>query len=149
MDALSFKNSLNKSQPRHIRTGIWASIVSAVMLVGIGIFWVAHPAAAEGSFSIVPDSDAALRFGKILAIFKAVGDVLPPIFVLLAISFRQFRLAGYFHLVTLLLVIVVDMFVWGSFVPNAGAIDILQHIPFAIPIMIAAYCFLKPTSKTS
>jgi hypothetical protein len=140
---------LDKSLPRHLKTGVWASIVSAAMLISIGIFWVAHPAAAEGSFSIVPDSDAAVRFAKILAIFKAVGDVLPPIFVLLAISFRQFRLAAYFHLVTLLLVIVVDMFVWGSFVPNAGASDILQHVPFAIPIMIAAYCFLKPTAKTS
>ena len=140
---------LDKSLPRHIKTGIWASIVSAVMLSGIGIFWVAHPAAAEGSFSIVPDSDTAIRFAKITAIFKAVGDFLPPIFVLLAISFRQYKLAGYFHLVTLLLVIIVDMFVWGSFVPNAGATDILQHIPFAIPIIIAAYCFLKPTTKNS
>ncbi|TXB62003.1 hypothetical protein [Phaeodactylibacter luteus] len=118
------------------------------MLIGIGTFWIVHPAAAEGSFSIPPDSDAAVRFAKILAIFKAVGDALPPIFVLLAISFRQFRLAGYFHLTTLLLVIVVDLFVWGSFVPNAGASDILKHIPFAIPIIIAAYCFLKPNSKT-
>ena len=140
---------LDKSQPRHIKSGIWASIVSAVMLIGIGIFWLAHPAAAEGSFSIVPDSDAAIRFAKITAIFKAIGDFLPPIFVLLAISFRQYKLAGYFHLVTLFLVIVVDMFVWGSFVPSAGATDILQHIPFAIPIIIAAYCFLKPTSKNS
>ena len=147
MEATYFKNPLEKSLPKPIRIGVWASIVSAVMLIGIGVFWVAHPAAAEGSFSIVPDSDAAIRFAKILAIFKAVGDVLPPIFVLLAISIRQFRLAGYFHLVTLLLVIVVDMFVWGSFVPNAGAKDILQHIPFAIPIIIAAYCFLKPTTK--
>lgn len=138
---------LDKSQPRHIKTGIWASIVSAVMLIGIGIFWVAHPAAAEGSFSIVPDSDAAIRFAKITAIFKAVGDVIPPIFVLLAISFRQYKLAGYFHLVTLLLVIIVDMFVWGSFVPNVSAKDIVQHIPFAIPIIIAAYCFLKSITK--
>lgn len=137
----------DKSLPRHIKTGIWASIVSAVMLIGIGIFWVAHPAAAEGSFSIIPDSDAAIRFARITAIFKAVGDVLPPIFVLLAIYFRQFRLAGYFHLVTLFLVIAVDMFVWSSFVPNAGSTDVLQHIPFAIPIIIAAYCFLKPTPK--
>ncbi len=140
---------LDKSQPRHIKTGIWASIVSALMLIGIGIFGLAHPAAAEGSFSIVPDSDAAIRFAKITAIFKAIGDFIPPIFVLLAISFRQYKLAGYFHLVTLFLVIIVDMFVWGSFVPNAGATDILQHIPFAIPIIIAAYCFLKPTSKNS
>lgn len=139
----------DKSLPRHIKTGIWASIVSAVMLIGIGIFWVAHPAAAEGSFSIVPDSDAAIRFSKITAIFKAVGDVLPPLFVLLAIGFRQFRLAGLFHVVTLVLIIVVDMFVWGAFVPNAGATDILQHIPFAIPIITAAYCFLKPTTKNS
>jgi hypothetical protein len=137
----------DKSLPRHIKTGIWASIVSAVMLIGIGIFWVAHPAAAEGSFSIIPDSEAAIRFARITAIFKAVGDVLPPIFVLLAIGLRQFKLAGYFHLVTLILVIAVDMFVWSSFVPNAGATDVLQHIPFAIPIVIAAYCFLKPTPK--
>ncbi|MBC6994090.1 hypothetical protein QWY85_18980 [Neolewinella lacunae] len=137
----------DKSLPRHIKTGIWASIVSAVMLIGIGIFWLVHPAAAEGSFTIVPDSDAALRFAKIASIFKAVGDVLPPIFVLFAIRFRQYTLAGYFHLATLLLVIVVDMFVWGLFVPNARATDILQHIPFAIPIMVAAYCFLKPINK--
>ena len=140
---------LEKSQPRHIKMGIWASIVSAVMLIGIGIFWVAHPAATEGSFSIVPDSDASIRFAKITAIFKAVGDFLPPVFILLAISLRQYKLAGYFHLVTLFLVIIVDMFVWGSFVPNAGATDILQHIPFAIPIIIAAYYFLKPTTKSS
>jgi len=147
METLSFSDI--KSQSKNIRIGIWASIISALMLIGIGIFWIAHPAASEGSFSIIPDSDAAFRFAKITAIFKAIGDFLPPIFVLLAISFRQFKLAGYFHLVTLFLVIVVDMFVWGSFVPNAGAKDILQHIPFAIPIMIAAYSFLKPNSKTN
>ncbi|SFT85782.1 hypothetical protein SAMN04489724_2365 [Algoriphagus locisalis] len=140
---------LGKNQPRQIKTGIWASLVSAVMLIGIGIFWLAHPAAAEGSFSIIADSEAAIRFSKITAIFKAIGDFLPPIFVLLAISFRQFRLAGYFHVVTLFLVIAVDMFVWGSFVPNASTTDVLQHIPFAIPILIAAYCFLKPTPKTT
>ncbi|MDP4665956.1 MAG: hypothetical protein NWS37_06935 [Flavobacteriaceae bacterium] len=147
MEILSFSDIKRQSKP--IRIGIRASIVSAVMLIGIGIFWLAHPAASEGSFSIIPDSDAAIRFAKITAIFKAIGDFLPPIFVLLAIRFRQYKLAGYFHLVTLLLVILVDMFVWGSFVPNAGATDILQHIPFAIPIIIAAYCFLKPTSKNS
>lgn len=138
-----------KSQPKHIRIGVWASIVSAIMLIGIGIFWLVHPAAAEGSFSIIPDSDAAVRFAKITAIFKAIGDFLPPIFVLLAIYFGQFKLAGYFHLITLALVILVDMYVWGSFVPNAGAKDILQHLPFAIPIIIAAYSFLKPNPKKS
>lgn len=149
MDATSFKNPLDKSLPRHIRMGVWASIVSAVMLIGIGIFWVAHPAASEGSFSIVPDSDAAIRFAKITAIFKAVGDVIPPIFVLLAIGYRQFRLVGLFHMITLLLVIVVDMITWGLFVPNAQPLDVLQHLPFALPIIIAAYCFLKSTPKTS
>jgi len=144
------KSSFNiKSQPKHIRVGAWASIVSAIMLIGIGIFWLVHPAAAEGSFTIIPDSDAAIRFAKITAIFKAIGDFIPPIFVLLAIYFRQFKLAGYFHLITLVLVILVDMFVWVSFVPNAGAKDILQHIPFAIPIIIAAYSFLKPNPKKS
>lgn len=138
-----------KSQPKNIRVGIWSSVISAIMLIGIGIFWLAHPSATEGSFSIVPDSPAAVSLAKIVAIFKAIGDFLPPIFVLLAIYFKQYKLAGYFHIVTLVLVIVVDMFVWGSFVPNAGAKDILQHIPFAIPIMIAAYSFLKPTSKTN
>lgn len=138
-----------KSQSKNIRIGVWSSIISAIMLIGIGIFWLAHPSATEGSFSIVPDSPAAVSLAKIVAIFKAIGDFLPPIFVLLAIYFKQYKLAGYFHIVTLILVIVVDMFVWGSFVPNAGAKDILQHIPFAIPIMIAAYSFLKPNSKTN
>lgn len=142
-NAIPDRNSLSKT----IRIGIWSSIVSAIMLIGIGLFWLAHPAAAEGSFSITADSDAAIQFAKITAIFKAIGDFLPPIFVLLAIRFNQYKLAGYFHIITLLLVIVVDMFVWGSFVPNANAIAILQHIPFAIPIVIAAYCFLKPSPK--
>jgi ABC-type nickel/cobalt efflux system permease component RcnA len=140
---------VDKSLPRHIKTGIWASIVSAVMLIGIGIFWLVHPAAAEGSFSITPDSEAAIRFAQITAIFKAIADFLPPIFVLLAIGFRQYRLAGLFHVVTLVLVIAVDMYVWGAFVPNSCATDVLQHIPFAIPIVIAAWCFLKSTPKHS
>lgn len=138
-----------KNQLKHIQIGIWSSIVSAVMLIGIGVFWIVHPSATEGSFSIIPDSTAAISLAKIVAIFKAIGDFLPPIFVLLAIYFRQYKLAGYFHLVTLCLVIVVDMLVWGYFVPNVGAKDILQHIPFALPIIIAAYHFLKPTSKTN
>ena len=138
-----------KSQSKNIRIGIWSSIISAIMLIGIGIFWLAHPSATEGSFSIIPDSPAAVSLAKIVAIFKAIGDFLPPIFVLLAIYFKQYKLAGYFHIVTLILVIAVDMFVWGSFVPNAGAKDILQHIPFAIPIIIAAYSFLKPNSKSN
>jgi hypothetical protein len=41
------------------------------------------------------------------------------------------------------------MLVWGVFVPNASATDILQHIPFAIPIAIAAYTFLKKPSKSN
>ena len=147
MEITVFKNPLDKNLPKQIHTGIWASIVSAIMLIGIGIFWIAHPSASEGSFSIIPDSNAAIRFAKITAIFKAVGDVIPPIFVLLAIGFRQFKLAGLFHLTTLLLVIVVDMITWGLYVPNVQFLDVLQHIPFAIPIAIAAYYFLKPISE--
>jgi hypothetical protein len=139
---------MRQNPEKNIRIGIWASIVSAVMLIGIGIFWVVHPNATEGSFHIVPDSAVALTFSKIISIFKAVGDVLPPIFILLAIRFRQFRLAGYFHLVTLVLVVLVDMLVWGSFVPAAGPADVLIHVPFAIPMVIAAYFFLTPGSKT-
>lgn len=30
-----------KSQSKHTRISIWASIVSAVMLIGIGVFWMA------------------------------------------------------------------------------------------------------------
>lgn len=147
MESNYFQNPLAKSLPKHIRTGVWASFVSAFMLIGIGLFWVIHPTSAEASFSLFADSEAAIRFAKITAIFKAVGDVLPPLFVLLAIGFRQFRLAGFFHLLTLLLVILVDMITWGLYVPNAGPRDIIQHIPFAIPIVIAAYCFLKPITK--
>lgn len=147
METSYFKKPLDRSLPKHIRTGVWASFISAFMLVGIGLFWVIHPTSAEASFSIVADSDAAIRFAKIIAIFKAVGDIIPPLFVLLAIGVRQFKLAGLFHVLTLLLVIIVDMITWGLYVPNAGPTDILQHIPFAIPIVIAAYCFLKPTEK--
>ncbi len=147
MDNTTFKNPLDKNLSKRIRIGVWASFVSAFMLIGIGLFWVIHPAASEASFSIVADSEAATRFAKITAIFKAVGDILPPVFVLLAIGMRQFRLAGLFHVVTLILVILVDMVSWGLYVPNAGPSDVIQHIPFAIPITIAAYCFLKPTTK--
>ena len=140
---------IDKSQPKNIRIGIWSSIISAIMLIGIGIFWVVHPNATESSFSIVPDSETAISFAKIIAIFKAIGDILPPVFILLAIGFKQFRLAGYFHIVTLLLIILVDMVVWGSFVPNASARDIIQHIPFAIPMIVAAYYFLKSKPKNS
>ncbi|MEZ4911594.1 MAG: hypothetical protein R2774_12125 [Saprospiraceae bacterium] len=140
---------LDKAQHKNIRIGIWASIVSAIMLIGIGVFWVVHPNATEGSFSIVPDSETAISFAKIIAIFKAVGDIIPPVFILIAIGFKQFRLAGYFHIITLFLIILVDMIVWGSFVPNASAKDVLMHVPFAIPMLIAAYFFLKPISKTN
>lgn len=145
----TFQNPLDKNLPKNIRVGVWASFISAFMLFGIGIFWLVFPSAAEGSFSIIPDTKAAIQFSKITAIFKAVCDFLPPIFVLLAIRQGQFKLAGYFHLVTLLLVIIVDMFVWGAFVPNAKPMDILQHIPFAIPILIGAYNFLKPNPQNS
>ncbi|WP_375559003.1 hypothetical protein ACE193_14830 [Bernardetia sp. OM2101] len=143
----NFKNPLDKNLPKTIRIGVWASYLSAFMLIGIGIFWIAHPAASEGSFSITPDSDAAISFAKITAIFKAVGDIIPPIFVLLALGLHQFRLAGYFHVVTLVFVIVVDMITWATFVPDAQLTDVLQHVPFALPIIIAAYCFLKSPSK--
>jgi hypothetical protein len=51
---MSLKNPFDKIIPKPIKTGVWASIVLAVLLISIGIFWVAHSAAAEGSFSIVP-----------------------------------------------------------------------------------------------
>lgn len=141
---MKFTNPLDSSVPAQTRIGVWASYISALMLIGIGVFWIAHPAATEGSFSIIPDSDAAISLAKIVAIFKAVGDVLPPVFVLLALFAHQFRLAGYFHIVTLILVIIVDMLTWAMFVPDVQLLDILQHIPFALPIVVAAYCFLKP-----
>lgn len=147
METNPFSSIKNESKP--IRIGIWSSVISAIMLIGIGIFWLAHPSATEGSFSITPDSPAAIAFSKIIAIFKAVGDILPPIFILLAIKFRQYRLAGYFHLVTLVLIILIDMIVWGSFVPNARATDVLMHVPFAVPMIIASYNFLKTNDNKS
>jgi len=147
---MSRKSSfIDKSQPKNIRIGIWSSIISAIMLIGIGVFWIVHPNATEGSFSIVPDSETAISFAKIIAIFKAVGDVIPPVFILLAIKYRQFRLAGYFHLVTLVLIIIIDMIVWGVFVPNASATGVLMHVPFAFPMVIAAYNFLKTNNNKS
>jgi hypothetical protein len=72
------KNYIYKELPKSIKTGIWASYISAFMLIGIGIFWLVFPSAAEGSFSISPDSDAALSYAQIVAIFKAICDFLPP-----------------------------------------------------------------------
>ncbi len=141
------KNYSYSDLSKEIKTGIWASYISAFMLIGIGIFWLVFPLAAEGSFSISADTDAAISFAKIVAVFKAICDFLPPIFVILSIRQGQFKLAGQFHVVTLVLVILVDMVVWGVFVPNASVLDIIQHIPFAIPIVIAAYTFLKNPSK--
>ena len=147
METNPFSSIKNESKP--IRIGIWSSIISAILLIGIGLFWVIHPNATEGSFSLVPDSETAISFAKIIAIFKSVGDVIPPVFILLAIKFRQFRLAGYFHLVTLVLIILIEMIVWGSFVPNASATDVLMHVPFAVPMIIASYNFLKTNDNKS
>ncbi|WCL49924.1 hypothetical protein [Leptospira sp. GIMC2001] len=144
---MSLNNLNHQGLPKSIKIGIWASYVSAFMLIGIGIFWLIFPMAAEGSFSISADTDSAIRFAKILAIFKSICDILPPIFVILAIQNGQFKLAGQFHLVTLVLVILVDMWIWANFVPNSSLLDIIQHIPFAIPIAIAAYAFLKNSKK--
>lgn len=116
--------------------------MSAVLLIGIGVFWLVHPAASEGALSIVPDSDAARRYASLAAVFKAVGDILPPVFVLLALGLHQFRLAGWFHVVTLVLIIAVDMITCVSFVPDPGPQHVLMHVPFAIPMLVAAACFL-------
>ena len=137
------KNPLDKKLPQHIKVGVWASIISAIMLVGIAVFWLVFPGGGEVSFALETDSKSAQTFAKTTVYFKAVGDLLPPIFILLALGLHQFRLAGYFHIVTILLVIIPDMFIWGSFVPNPGPRDILQHVPFAIPMIIAAYNFLR------
>lgn len=123
-----------------LRVGIWANIVSAVMLIGVAGFWVARPAeASAGAFSIEPDSAAALDYAQIAAIFKAVGDVLPPIFSLLALRARQWHLVGLFNLVTLVLIPGVDMAVWGIF---SGLDHVLMHAPFALPLVVGAYCLL-------
>lgn len=52
------------------------------MLVGIGVFWRVAPGAAEVAFGTVPDSDAALRYAVLTAVFKAIGDVLGVVVVL-------------------------------------------------------------------
>ena len=137
------KSPFDRSLPRHIRIGVWSSLISALMLIGIGFLWLLDPNSTELSFSIVPDSEVASTLARIVSIFKGIGDIIGPVFVLIAIFSHQFRLAGYFQIVILFLVILVDMIVWGTFVPNAGLMDVLMHTPFAVPIIIAAYSFLK------
>ncbi|GGD11657.1 hypothetical protein GCM10011342_20600 [Aquisalinus flavus] len=125
-----------------MRVGVWSSLVSSIMLIGIGAFWIFFHGAAEGAFSIPTTTPEAAKYARITAIFKAIGDILPAVFVLIALYKYQFRLAGYFHLVTLVLVILVDMLTWSAFVPDPSLRHILMHVPFAIPMIIAAICFL-------
>jgi len=123
---------------RRIRIGVWANAVSALMLIGIGAFWLASPrAASAGAFGIEPDSEAAVAYAQLTAIFKAIGDIIAPLFALVALRFRQWHLTGVLNLLTLLLLPVVDMVVWGTF---AGPSHILMHAPFALPISVGAYC---------
>lgn len=118
--------------------GVWANLISALMLIGIGVFWLASPAAASaGAFGIVPDSESAIAYAQLTAIFKAVGDILAPLFALVALFYRQWHITGVLNLLTLLLIPVVDMVVWGVF---AGPESILMHAPFAVPIAVGAYC---------
>lgn len=141
---MGFGNPLEATLPLSIRVGVWASLVSSVMLIGIGVFWVVFPGAAEGAFSIGADTPAAEKFARIAAIFKAVGDFLPAVFVLIALCRLQFRLVGYFQLATIILVILVDILTWRAFVPDPSIRHVLMHVPFAIPMAIAAFCFLIP-----
>lgn len=141
---MGFGNPLKATLPLSIRTGVWASLVSSVMLIGIGVFWVVLPGASEGAFAIEADTAAAEKFARIAAIFKAVGDVLPAVFVLIALYRLQFRLVGYFQLATIILVVLIDILTWRAFVPDPSIRYILMHVPFAIPMAIAAFCFLIP-----
>ena len=122
---------------RRVRIGVWANLVSAVMLFGVAAFWAASPTAASaGAFGIEPNGDADVVYAQLTAIFKAVGDVLAPLFALVALGYRQWHLAGVLNLLTLVLIPAVDMVVWGLF---AGPDHILMHAPFALPIAVGAY----------
>ena len=57
-------------ESRRIRVGVWANRISAVMLIGIAVFWVSSPrAASEGAFGIAADSEAAIAYAQLTAIF--------------------------------------------------------------------------------
>lgn len=136
----SLHNPFDRSLPRRIRVGVGANLLSATMLIGIAAFWAASPEqAAAGAFSIAPDTEAARAFAQLTAIFKAVGDVLPPVFVFGALVYRQWHLAGLFNAFTLLAVPLVDMAVWGAF---SGPSHVWMHVPFAVPILIGAVCLI-------
>jgi len=138
---LGFANPLMAAAPISIRVGVWASLASSISLIGVGAFWVVFPGASEGAFSIEADTPTAAKFARIAAIFKAVGDVLPAVFILLALYRHQFRLVGYFHVATLLLVILVDMLTWAAFVPEPSIRHILMHAPFGAPMARSAFSF--------
>ena len=131
---------------RRVRIGVWANLVSAVMLFGVAAFWAASPTAASagaGAFGIEPDGDAAMAYAQLTALFKAIGDVLAPLFALVALGYRQWHLAGVLNLLTLVLIPVVDMVVWGVF---AGPESVWMHAPFAVPIAVGAYCLIGQPS---
>jgi hypothetical protein len=133
----SMTNPLRHPSKR-VRIGVWANLISALMLIGIGVFWLASPTAASaGAFGIAPDSEAAVAYAQLTAIFKAIGDIIAPLFALVALLYRQWHVAGVLNLLTLVLIPAVDMVVWGVF---AGPGSILMHAPFAIPIAVGAYC---------
>lgn len=117
------------------------------MLIGIAAFWLASPTTASaGAFGIEPDSEAAVAYAQLTAIFKAVGDLLAPLVALVALGYRQWHVAGVLNLLTLLLIPVVDMVVWGVF---AGPGHVLMHAPFAVPIAVGAYCLYGQPADTT
>jgi len=140
------KNPLRHPSKR-VRVGVWANLLAALMLFGIAAFWLTSPTAASaGAFGIAPDSEAAIAYAQLTAIFKAIGDIIAPLFALVALLYQQWHLAGVLNLLTLLLIPAVDMVVWGLF---AGPEHILMHAPFAIPIAVGAYCLYGQPADTA
>jgi hypothetical protein len=132
---------------KRVRIGVWANLVAALMLFGVAALWLASPTAASAdAFGIAPDSEAAVAYAQLTAIFKAIGDIIAPLFALVALLYRQWHLAGMLNLLTLVLIPAVDMVVWGLF---AGPGQILMHAPFAVPIAVGAYCLYGQPADAS
>lgn len=139
---LAHANNHKTGRPATISIGVGASLVSSALLMAVGAFWLLAPGAAEAAFGLSADTPSAQAFAGLVAIFKGVSDILPAVFVLIGLMARQFRLVGYFHVVTLVLVIVVDIITWQAFVPEPSLQHVVMHLPFALPMIVAACCFL-------
>ena len=106
--------------------------------------WFFIPNAAQIVFLINADSESALNFAKLTAIFKGVADTLSGLVIVITLIFREYRLVSIFMILTTVFIMTLDLFVWGNFINEIKFTrDFLIHIIFAIPLIVSSIILLK------